>query len=85
MAGGIAAWFSQYAFIIGFPLGLALYTLLMKTIVLPGNPQAEISSGYADEFLATSEGVSWVYLGKGRFQRMSPAQTRDEAISREDL
>ncbi|WP_323778825.1 NCS1 family transporter [Leisingera sp.] len=85
VAGGIAAWYSQYAFVIGFPLGLVLYALLMKTIVLPGNPQAEISSGYANEFLATSEGVSWVYLGEGQFRRMAPAETHDEEISREDL
>ncbi len=75
IAGCVAAWYSQFAFIIGFPLGLLLYLMLMKLLVLPGNPQAEIESNFSDAFLATSEGVSWVYLGGGAFRRM----TRDDA------
>lgn len=50
VAGGIAAWYADHAFIIGFPLGLVLYYVLMKTMVLPGNPQAEIESGFPTGF-----------------------------------
>lgn len=85
IAGGIAAWYSQYAFVIGFPLGLVLYLVLTRVLILPGNPQAEIDSGYSDEFLATSEGVSWVYLGNDEFRRMTPQEAHAENIGREDL
>ncbi|PZQ50855.1 MAG: nitrate reductase [Rhodovulum sulfidophilum] len=59
VAGGIAAWHAQYAVLIGFPLGLVLYAALMKLMVLPRHAQAEIESGFADRFLATSRGASW--------------------------
>lgn len=85
IAGGLAAWYSQYAFLIGFPLGAVLYLVLMKVLVLHGNPQAEIDSGYSDEYLATSEGVSWVYAGHGQFRRMTPDQAQGATRVREDL
>ncbi|MGF7007887.1 NCS1 family transporter [Hoeflea sp. 108] len=73
-AGSVAAWYSSYAFIIGFPLGLVLYYVLMKIVVLPRNPQQEIESGFDDRFLATSVGKSWVYTGNGDFQRAGSAE-----------
>ena len=84
IAGGIAAYYSAYAFAIGFPLALVLYYGLMKLLVLPRNPQAELTSGYADHYLATSQGKSWVHLGQGRFERMTPAE-QGKAQGREDL
>lgn len=84
IAGGIAAWYSQYAFLIGFPLGFAIYLVLMKTLVLPSHPQAEIASGFSDEYLATSEGKSWAYLGSGRFARITP-DAAGRSVEREDL
>ncbi|MEY8827502.1 NCS1 family transporter [Sedimentitalea sp. XS_ASV28] len=85
VAGGIAAWYSQYAFLIGFPLGIVLYLLLMHALVLRSNPQQEIESGYSDDFLATSLGKSWVYLGHGQFERMTEAEAHGSEIGREDL
>ena len=85
VAGGVAAYYSKYAFVIGFPLGLVLYYVLMKTIVLPRNPQQEIDSSYSDLYLATSVGKSWFYLGQGEFQRMSIAEMGASQIAREDL
>ncbi len=82
IAGGLAAWWSQYAILIGFPLGLLLYVALMKFAVLPRHPQAEIDSGFADEFLATSVGVSWVHGPEG-FRRVPPEA--EQAHGREDL
>jgi NCS1 family nucleobase:cation symporter-1 len=84
VAGGVAAYYSQYAFIIGFPLGLALYYVLMKAMILPSYAQAEIESGYSDRYLATSLAKSWVYLGQGRFERMDQRDLVGRA-SREDL
>ena len=83
-AGGAAAWYSQYAVLIGFPLGLIVYLVLMRTLVLPAHPQAEITSGFSLDYLATSEARSWVYLGQGDFRRASPDET-DASIDREDL
>ncbi|WP_138469143.1 NCS1 family transporter [Poseidonocella sp. HB161398] len=85
LGGGVAAWQSQYAFLIGFPAGLVLYLALMKLAVLKAHPQAEIDSGYSDAYLATSAGVSWAYSGEGRFARLTPEQAHGEAIRREDL
>lgn len=73
VAGGLAAWQSQYAVLIGFPVGLALYTLLMRAVVLPRHPQAEIESGFSDRYLATSTGREWSDIS-GR-----------HSLSREDL
>lgn len=84
VAGGIAAWYSQYAFLIGFPLGFLLYLLFMKAAVLPAYPQAEIEEGFPQRFLATSAGMSWAYLGGGRFERMTP-EASGRGPAREDL
>jgi len=83
IGGGEAAWYSQYAFIIGFPLGFAAYLVLMKVLVLPFHPQAELKTRDGREFLATSEGMSWGYLGNGRFRRVAPGETG--VVEREDL
>lgn len=63
VAGAAAAWQPQYAVLIGFPLGLGLYTALMRAVVLRLAPQAEIESGFSEAFLATSRGVSWSIAG----------------------
>ncbi len=84
VAGGIAAVYSQYAFLIGFPLGFVLYLALMKMVVLPKYPQAEITSGFDSQYLATSEGFSWSYLGDGRFERVSSG-AESQGVEREDL
>ena len=47
------------------------------------HPQAELKSRYRREFLATSEGLSWGYLGNGRFRLVAPGEAG--AIEREDL
>ncbi len=58
VAGSVAAWYAQYAVLIGFPLGLFIYLVLMRTVVLPGHPQAELESGFSSEYLATSEAAA---------------------------
>lgn len=59
VAGGVAMARPEYAVLIGFPLGLILYTFMMQRLVLPNHPQAEIESGYSEQFLATSMGANW--------------------------
>ncbi|HRO16223.1 MAG TPA: cytosine permease, partial [Paracoccus sp. (in: a-proteobacteria)] len=85
IAGGIAAWYSQYAVLIGFPLGLAIYCALMKAVVLPAHPQAEIAADPSDDWLATSVGRSWDYQGHGRFARTGSSESAAHASAREDL
>ena len=85
LAGGVAAWQVQYAILIGFPLGLVLYLALMKGAVLRRHPQAEIDSGFSDDFLATSVGVSWVYRGQGAFVRANADALAQSDARREDL
>jgi len=84
IAGAASAWWSQYSFIIGFPMGFALYIVLMKMFVLPSHPQAEIAHR-GEGFLATSEGVSWAYLGDGRFTRLKAGETAGTVVGREDM
>lgn len=85
VAGGVAAWYSQYAFIIGFPLGFVLYLIAMRVAVLPSHPQAELRPAGQTRFLATSEGMSWAYLGQGRFDRVRPSNLDAGGVGREDL
>lgn len=70
IAGGLAAWWSQYAFVIGFPAGFVAYLVLMKAIVLPKHPQAELAGRDGDSFLAASVGKDWVHTGGGQFTRV---------------
>ncbi|RHZ99117.1 nitrate reductase [Cereibacter sphaeroides] len=83
VAGAAAAWWSDYSVFVGFPLGAILYLALMKLVVLPRHPQPEMTG--AEGYLATSEGVSWAYLGGGRFTRLRPGETAGAVVPREDL
>lgn len=83
VAGAAAAWWSDYSVFVGFPLGALLYLALMKLVVLPRHPQPEMAA--AEGYLATSEGVSWAYLGGGRFTRLRPGETAGAVVPREDL
>lgn len=59
VAGGLAAWQARYGVLIGFSVGLVLYAVLMRTVVLPRHRQQEIESGFSDRYLATSRRASW--------------------------
>lgn len=84
IAGGLAAWWSQYAFVIGFPAGFVAYLVLMKALVLPHHPQAELAGGDGDAFLAASVGKDWVHVGGGAFARIDCAAVQGRS-EREDL
>jgi len=83
LAGAIAAWWSVYAFVIGFPLGFLLYLALMHGLVLSRYSQGELGPRGSDDYLAASVGMDWVHLGGGRFAR-TPCGSGG-AIDREDL
>ncbi|THD85494.1 nitrate reductase [Aliigemmobacter aestuarii] len=84
VAGGLAAYWSQYAFVIGFPLGFVAYLALMKVLVLPAHPQAELGRGDGDAFLAASVGKDWVHVGGGAFARVDCDAAQGQ-LDREDL
>ena len=84
VAGGLAACWSQYAFVIGFPAGFVAYLMLMKALVLPKYPQAELGRGDGDAFLAASVGKDWVHAGDGAFVRVDCDAAYGSA-DREDL
>ncbi len=73
---GIIAWiagtiianvFSDYGYLFGLPTGFIVYFLLMKFWYLKKFPQAEVTSGYSDEYLAMSVGRDWVVPGYEKF------------------
>lgn len=84
LAGAVAAWWSAFAFVIGFPLGFLLYLVLMKGLVLPRHRQAELIARGSDDYLAASVGMDWVHLGGGRFAR-TPCGSGGPDLEREDL
>lgn len=69
---GIVAWIlgtvaanvgSDYGYLFGLPTGFVVYLVLMKTWYLKKFPQAEVESGYSDEYLDISVGNDWVIPG----------------------
>ncbi len=82
VAGALAVWQLEYAYLVGLPVGFAVYLLLMKVWVLPRHPQAE-TGARGDEFLATSAGMEWAYDETHWIHRV-PAGT-DVRGTREDV
>ncbi|MDO6729604.1 NCS1 family transporter [Marinovum sp. 2_MG-2023] len=85
VGGGLALYFIQYAYVVGFPAAMAVYYVLMKIWVMPQHQQAEVTDPDDAKYLATSVNLNWVYTdGKG-MQRVKTADIPDDAIAREDL
>ncbi|QRV23390.1 NCS1 family transporter [Marinomonas foliarum] len=64
ISGGIASYFVQYSFVIGFPLGLIIYFFSMKFIVMKIYDQPETRDNCDDLYLATSIGKDWIIEGE---------------------
>lgn len=47
IGGWLAACWSQYAFVIGFPAGFVAFLVPMKALVLPGHPRAVVAGAHA--------------------------------------
>ena len=71
VAGGLALWQLQYAYVVGLPVGFAVYYLLMKFWILPTYPQAEVDAADADAYLGTSASLEWEYDGAGGLRKVS--------------
>ena len=54
---------SDYGYLFGVPTGFLVYYVLMKVWYLKKFPQAEVESGYSDEYLGISVGNDWVLEG----------------------
>ncbi len=83
IAGAFAAWWSAYAFVIGFPAGLVLY-LILHILLINKNKQPELQPVAGDEFLAASVGKDWVHIGNGEFARRN-CDDRTGLVDRQDL
>ncbi len=54
---------SDYGYLFGVPTGFIVYFVLMKAWYLKKFPQAEVESGYSDQYLGISVGNDWVIEG----------------------
>lgn len=54
---------SDYGYLFGIPTGFIVYFVLMKAWYLKKFPQAEVESGYSDQYLGISVGNDWVIEG----------------------
>ena len=59
IGGAVALYFLDYMYVFGFPIGFIVYYILMKTWYLKKYKQAEVESGYSDEYLGTTAGRDW--------------------------
>lgn len=59
IGGGLALYFMKYMYLIGFPVGFVTYYVLMKGWYLKRHKQAEVESGYSDEYLGTTVNRDW--------------------------
>ncbi|MTI16197.1 nitrate reductase [Rhodobacteraceae bacterium RKSG542] len=91
---GLIAWivgsvlgiiYLDMSYLVAFPVGFALYYVLMKFWVLKVCKQEEVENPCDETFLATSVDRNWVYLeGRGMVQ-METRHIPEHALSREDL
>jgi NCS1 family nucleobase:cation symporter-1 len=59
IGGGLALYFMEYMYVVGFPAGFVAYYLLMKGWYLKKHKQMEVESNYSDEYLGTTVGRDW--------------------------
>lgn len=60
IASGIAIYFIDYMYLVGFPLSMLLYYVLMKAWYLKKHPQVEVTSNFSDDYLGTTNGQDWI-------------------------
>ncbi|WP_246079385.1 NCS1 family transporter [Parasedimentitalea maritima] len=85
IGGGLALYLIQYAYVVGFPVAMVVYYVLMKTWVMPQCQQAEVIDPDDQKYLATSVNLNWVYTAEKGMQRVKTADIPAAAIAREDL
>lgn len=85
IGGGLALYYIQYAYVVGFPTAMLVYYVLMKTWIMPRHAQAEVSDPDDVKYLATSVNINWVYTAGLGMQRVKTADIPTDAIARDDL
>lgn len=85
IGGGLALYFIQYAYIVGFPVAMVVYFVLMKVWIMPQHEQAEVVDPDDDKYLATSVNLNWVYTPAAGIQRVKTEDIPTDAIARTDL
>lgn len=60
IGGGLALYFIDYMYLVGFPAGFIMYYILMKAWYLKKHKQVEVESGYSDDYLGTTVGRDWI-------------------------
>lgn len=71
VAGGLALWQLQYAYLVGLPVGFLVYLLLMKAWVMPRYPQAEVTATDGSAYLGTSVSREWEHDGTGGLRQVA--------------
>ncbi|AJY48943.1 NCS1 family transporter [Halomonas sp. KO116] len=61
VAGTVAFYSEQWAFVLGFLLGALIYFVIMRLFVMKRFPQKECDEPIPDKYLGTSVGYDWVY------------------------
>ena len=85
VAGSVAFFSGQWAFLLGFFLGALIYFAIMKLYVMKRFSQEECGEVPSDDYLGTSVDYNWVYDRESEsFMRLHSAQL-DKTVSREDL
>ncbi|MGM0982139.1 MAG: NCS1 family transporter [Pseudomonadota bacterium] len=85
VAGTVAFYSEQWAFVLGFLLGALIYFSIMRLFVMKRFSQDECGTVGSGSYLGTSAGYNWVYDGEaGKFNRVHSSQL-DKDASREDL
>lgn len=77
VAGAVAVWQLQFAYLVGFPLGFLIYLVLMKAWILRKYPQAELAAADDADYLATSVSREWAYDGAGGLRQAPAGSTVD--------
>ncbi|WLI72291.1 NCS1 family transporter [Halomonas alkalicola] len=85
VAGTVAFYSSQWAFVFGFLLGALIYFAIMRLFVMKRFTQVECSAADGDNYLGTTVGYNWVYERETRAFKRVQSSELEKGISREDL
>ena len=84
VAGSVAFFSGQWAFLLGFVLGALIYFAIMKLYVMKRFFQEECGDTGSEDYLGTSAGYNWAYdEASSSFLRLRSDEI--EEVSREDL
>ena len=82
IASGIAIYFIDYMYLVGFPLSMLLYFVLMKAWYLKKHPQVEVTSNFSDDYLGTTNGRDWIIESTETEEKVA---TNDEKLKTAEI